>query len=105
MVDMAVIDMERGPLMLRLYLKLMLSQDTMVDMDVAMVVMAVVMVDMVVMAVGMEVTEVMAMESDLLSLDIMVSIVTTGATVDKLVMEEILFNCNFSMYFTSHNKL
>merc|ERR1712106_426666 len=83
MVDMAVIDMERGPLMLRLYLKPMLSQDTMVDMDVAMVVMAVVMVVMVVM----EVTEVMDMESDLLSLYI---IITTTAMVEKVVM----FSCN-----------
>ena len=59
----------------------------MVDMDVAMVameVMAAVMVDMEVI----EVTEDMDMESDLLSLDIIVSINTTAAKV--------AINCNVS---------
>merc|ERR1739838_1005809 len=87
MVDMEVMDMERGLLMLKL--KPLLSQDTMVDMDAAMVVMEVMVVTdmergplmprqdipeaMEGMAVVMEAMEVTDMERDLLSLDIMVA--------------------------------
>merc|ERR1739838_1257301 len=95
MVDMEVMDMERGLLMPR--------QDTMVDMDAAMVVMEVmevtdmergllmlrldileVMEAMEGMAVVMEAMEVMDMERDLLSLDIMVAM--AAAMVDMVVM-------------------
>ena len=68
------------------------SQATIVDMDVAMEVMAVVMVGMVVMAVVMEVIEVMDMESDLLNFDIMVATIDKTTTADKVVMEEILIH-------------
>merc|ERR1739838_255880 len=104
MVDMEVMDMERGLLMLKL--KPLLSQDTMVDMDAAMVVMEVMVVTdmergplmpsqdipevmevmeaMEGMAVVMEAMEVTDMERDLLSLDIMVAM--AAAMVDMVVM-------------------
>merc|ERR1739838_944427 len=68
---------------------------TMVDMDVAMVVMeamAAVMVDMVVMAVVMVDTEFMDMESDLLNFDIMVATIDKTTTAHKVVMEDILIH-------------